>query len=113
MDRIGQKDSYAPANARREIDRHDTLALNLHGLPIDPWLADRADSPRSNDLDRWFATATKETEGSWTELIKVESMTTRVAVVGIGLLLLLTLIGLAVVCWEGIGWVWESILMTN
>ena len=113
MDRIGQKDSHAQANARREIDRDDTLALNLRGLPIDPWLADRADSPRSNDLDRWFTTATKETEESWTELIKVESMTTRVAVVSIGLLLLLTLIGLAIVCWEGIGWVCESILMTN
>ena len=113
MDRTGQEDSYAQANARREIDRHDTLALNLHGLPIDPWLADRADSPRSNDLDRWFTTATKEAEGSWAELIRVESMTTRVAEVSIGLLLLLTLIGLAIVCWEGIGWVCESILMTN
>ena len=111
MDRIGQKDSYAQAKAKREIDRDDPLALNLRGLPIDPWLPDRADSPRSSDLDRWLTTATQEADENWAELIKVENMDVRAATVSIGLVLLVTLIAFAIVCWEGIGWVCESILL--
>ena len=112
MDRIiEQKDSHVPATARREIDRNDPLALNLRGLPIDPWPSDRADSPPSNDLDRWLTAATQGAEENWAEFIKVENTNAWAATVGIGLVLLVTLIAFATVCWEGIGWVCESILM--
>jgi hypothetical protein len=111
MESLGQKGSHTLSNAKREIDRDDTLAINLRGLPIDPWPVAKADSPRSNDLDRWLTTATQDAEESWAELIKVENTTTRVGVVS--LLLLGTLIGFAILCWAAIGWVCESILMPN
>jgi hypothetical protein len=101
------------ANGEGQIDPYEASAVNLSkSAATYTQLADGADSPPENDLDRWFTAATQEAEENWIELLKVESLNS-VAIIGIGLLLLVTLIGFAIICWEGVGWVYDSILMPN
>jgi hypothetical protein len=99
------------ANGEGQIDRSEASAVNLSkSATTYTQLADRADSPPENDLDRWFTATTQAAEETWVELVRVESLNS-VAIIGIGLLLLVTLIGFAVICWAGVGWVYDSILM--
>ena len=61
---------------------------------------DGADSPLSHDLHRWLTTAEGLTTPDWPELDEVERINAGITEIGLGLLLLVTLIGFAIICWH-------------
>ena len=99
------------ANGEGSIDPYEASAVNLSkSATTYTQLTEGADSPPENDLDRWFTAATQDAEEYWVELVRAESLNS-VAIISIGLLLLVTLIGFAILCWESVGWVYDSIPM--
>jgi hypothetical protein len=58
-----------------------------------------ADSPASYDLNRAL---------NWPEFPKVEGINAGIIEISLGFLLLAALIGFAIVCWDGVGYVYDS-----
>lgn len=92
-----------PKRTRTAIGDADTETVKFtSAYPESP---DAADSQASYDPHRHLI----ETEFGWPEFEKWERINAGMKEIGLGLLLLAALIGFAIVCWEGVGYVYDSI----
>jgi hypothetical protein len=72
-----------------------------------------ADSPLTDDLDRWPTEVEHETRSNWPERQEVERIKAGISEISLALLLLMVLISFAIVCWYGIGLAYDYVHLTN